>query len=109
MAMQQSRRNGRQRQNWIARLFADRGVVPVQLDTYAGTIRNMDAADWSHLGGTVIRIDQISIRYVHPVEALQPGLVPERGAAVMNTVSSIWPMQPHHGSIVGWIIRLRRQ
>lgn len=94
--------------DWIARLFADRRTVPLELDTYAGATRDKDAADWTRLGGTVVRIDQISIRYVPSTEPREPGVVPARGAAVVHTVASVWPMQPHHGSICGWIIRIRR-
>ena len=95
-------------QNWIARLFAGRRAVPLQLDTYANATRNVDATDWNRLGGTVVRIDQISIRYLPSTKPLEAGLVPDRGAAVVHAVSSIWPTQPHHGSVCGWIVHIRR-
>lgn len=95
-------------QDWIARLFVGRRAVPLQLDAYADATRDKDAADWTHLRGLVVRIDQISIRDAPSIEPGLPGLTPEHGAAVVHTVSSMRDTQPHDGSICGWIVRIRR-
>jgi len=88
---------------WLTEWWA----VTLQLDTYSAATRGQDAADWTHLCGTIVRIDHISIRYVPSAEPPHPALVHERCGAVVHTVSSLWPMQRHR-SICGWIVRIRR-
>lgn len=51
-------------QSWVARLFAGRRTIPLQLDTYAGAERDTyDPSAFTLLSGRVARIDQISVRY----------------------------------------------
>ncbi|RMB61392.1 hypothetical protein EAX62_01670 [Tessaracoccus antarcticus] len=93
-------------QDWISKLFADRRSVPLQLDTYAGHSEPADAPEWTRMSGVVQRIEHVSVRYVQPTDPSGTGSVPERGAAVVHTVPSIWPEQPHTGSTTGWIVRI---
>ena len=94
-------------QEWITRLFAERRAVSLQLDTYADATRGPESPDWTQVSGLVVRVDQVSVLYVRSTDRFERGLVPERGKAVVHTVPSIWPKQPHHGHVSGWIIRLR--
>ncbi len=94
-------------QDWIARLFDGRRVVSLQLDTCAGALPDEPAPlEWTEVRGVVQRIDQVSVLYVASTDPLERGLVPKRGSAVVHTVPSIWPEDPHPGSINGWIVRV---
>lgn len=93
--------------DWITRLFESRRTVPLQLDMYAEATRGENALDWTEINGVVVRLDQVSVQYVQSNDPAQRGLFPQRGAAVVHTVSSIWPVQPHHGHLSGWIVRIR--
>ena len=86
-------------QEWLTTLFGDRRAVAWQVDHYAGT-------PGCPIAGIVTRIDQVSVTWMDSTDPGQRGQVPVPGAAVVHTVSSIRPEQPHHGSIVGWIIRV---
>ncbi len=93
-------------QDWITRLFDGRRVVSLQLDTCAGALSEPATFEWTEIRGVVQRIDQVSVLYVASNDPLERGLVPKRGAAVVHTVPSIWPEDPHSGSINGWIVRV---
>ena len=92
-------------QAWAARLFAGRRTVLLQRDTEAEA--RGPRADWTHLSGRVVRIDQISVRYHPSQDSAERGLVPETGGAMQHSVPSLWKPRAHHGYIVGWIVRLR--
>ncbi|MDJ0336646.1 hypothetical protein QMK31_00205 [Cryobacterium sp. PH31-O1] len=93
--------------DWITRLFDDRRVVPLQLDMYAEATRDLGSPDWTVVNGVVVRVDQVSVEYVPSSDPSETARVPKHGAAVVHTVTSIWPVQPHHGLIAGWIVRIR--
>ncbi|MBE7163337.1 MAG: hypothetical protein INR72_19020 [Williamsia herbipolensis] len=88
--------------DWVDRLWAGRRSIGLQRDTYWD---GPEGAVAQRVPGTVVRIDQVSVRYVQDPDG--SGLVPEDGAARQQAVSSLWPRVPHHGSIVGWVVTLR--
>ena len=63
--------------------------------------------DWTRLSGVVVRIDQVSVNYVHSSRPSASDLVSERGAALAHTVPPIRTQQSHTGLISGWIVRIR--
>lgn len=96
-------------QQWIRRLLGDRRTVPLHRDTYAdapsGDARQSARHD---LSGVVTRIDQVSVRFVGSDDPADGGgLVPECGGAHQHSVSALSDRRPHHGSITGWIVRVR--
>lgn len=96
-------------QNWLARLFAGRRTVALQLDTYADATRDVaDPSAWILLSGRVVRIHQVSVRY-HPSEnaATRGVRMPEVGGAMEHSVSSLQTVRSHHGDLAGWIVRVR--
>ncbi len=96
-------------QGWLARLFAGRRTVPLQLDTYADAVRNRsDPSAWTLLSGRVARIDQISVRYDPSEDSAEPGeRLPEVGGAMQHSVLSLQKPRAYHGELVGWILRIR--
>ena len=96
-------------QDWLARLFAGRRTVRLQLDTYAEAVRDSrEASDWTQLSGRVVRIDQISVPHHTSEDPAERGVrVPETGGAVQHSVRSLRKPRAHHGELVGWIVRVR--
>jgi hypothetical protein len=96
-------------QEWLARLFAGRRAVPLQLDTYAEATRdNLDPLVWTHLSGRVARIDQISVRYYRSEVPDERGVgVAETGGAMQHSVLSMRQPRAFHGQLVGWIVRVQ--
>ena len=97
-------------QDWIARLFAGRRAVPLQLDTYAEATRDIsDPLLWTHLSGRVARIDQISVRFYSSEVPEERGVgVAETGGAMQHRVLSLREPRACHGPLVGWIVRVQR-
>jgi len=95
-------------QDRLARMFAGRRAVALQRDTYADALCGTpDAPTWTHLSGRVARIDQISVRYRPSEDPAERGLVPETGGAMQHSVLSVREPRAHHGTIAGWIVRIR--
>jgi hypothetical protein len=95
-------------QDWVAHLFAGRRTVPLQLDTYAAAGRDAsDLAERTLLSGRVARIDQVSARYEMSTDPAVRGLVPKTGEAMQHSVLSLRQLRAHHGTVVGWIVRVR--
>lgn len=96
-------------QEWLNILFAGRKRVSFRLDTYADAVRKLGDPSWTHLSGHVIRIDQISVRH-QPLRgpAVRREAVRAVGEAMEHSVRSVQQRRPHHGSIVGWIVRVRK-
>lgn len=91
-------------QEWLARMFGDRRPVSLQRDTYAGIPgERYEASEWTRLSGRVTRIDQVSVRY--PADR-GTGLA-EVGSAMQHTVPSVRERRTHHGTLVGWIVRIK--
>lgn len=91
-------------QQWCARMFDGRRSVSLQRDTYAGAVgERYGHSEWTRLSGHVTRIDQVSVRYPTDRGA---GLA-EEGSAMQHTVSSVQERRSHHGSLVGWVVRIR--
>jgi hypothetical protein len=96
-------------QNWVARLFAGRRAIPLQLDTYDDAWQNIeDLSERALLSGRVTRIDQISVRYQPSKDPVDRGMLgPDTGGAMQHTVPSLRQARAHHGTVVGWIVRVR--
>ena len=95
-------------QDWVLRLFAGRRTVLLQLDTYADAGRDAsDLAERTLLSGRVARIDQVSVRYEMSTDPADRGLVPETGGAMQHSVLSLRQPRTHHGTVTGWIVRVR--
>ncbi|WP_104133182.1 DUF6578 domain-containing protein [Cryobacterium sp. M91] len=95
-------------QDWVARLFAGRRTVPLQLDTYADAgCEASDLAKRTLVAGRVARIDQVSVRYEMSTGPVVRGLVPLTGGAMQHSVLSLRQLRAHHGTVVGWIVRVR--
>ena len=96
-------------QDWVARLFAGRRAIPLQLDAYAEATRDiLDPLVWTHLSGRVARIDQISVRYYRSEVAEERGVrVAETGGAMQHSVLSLRKPRAFHGQLVGWIVRVQ--
>ncbi|RJT87638.1 hypothetical protein D6T64_13625 [Cryobacterium melibiosiphilum] len=93
---------------WVARLFAGRRSIPLQLDTYADAGRGLaDLSERTHLAGRVARIDQVSVRYEQSTDPAVRGLVPEPGGAMQHRVLSFRDRRAHPGKVVGWVVRVR--
>lgn len=96
-------------QSWVARLFAGRRTIPLQLDTYADAKRDIsDPSAFTLLSGRVARIDQISVQYQPSDDPAERGVrLPEAGGAMQHTVVSLRKPRAYHGELVGWIVRVR--
>lgn len=80
--------------------------VPLQLDFYAHELTDVDRATRRDLGGTIVRIDQVSVRFVNDPNSDRVS-VPETNGGQQHSVSSLSDRRPHHGNIVGWIVRVQ--
>ncbi len=96
-------------QKWLARLFEGRRAVSLQRDTYAGPAGELySASSWTRLAGQVTRIDQVSVRFAESNDPADHGTgFAEIGGAMQHAVSSVQEPRGHHGSLVGWIVRIR--
>lgn len=95
-------------QDWVARLFAGRRAIPVQLDTYADAGRNpSELTARTRVAGRVARIDQVSVRYHASTDSAVRGMVPETGGALQYSVLSFRERRAHRGKVVGWVVRVR--
>ena len=96
-------------QDWVARLFAGRRAVSLQLDAYAEATQDILAPlVWTHLSGRVARIDQISVRCYRSEVPKERGVgVAETGGAMQHSVLSLRKPRAFHGQLVGWIVRVQ--
>ena len=95
-------------QDWVARLFAGRRTIPLQLDTYADAGRDVsDLAERTLLPGRLARVDQVSVRSEMSTDPAVHELVPRTGGAMQHSVLSLRQLRAHHGTVVGWIVRIR--
>lgn len=96
-------------QEWLARLFAGRRTVSLQRDTSAGLVGELyEASSWSRCVGQVTRIDQVSVRFMASNDPAEHGTgFAEIGGAMQHTVASVQEPRGHHGSLIGWIVRIR--
>lgn len=80
--------------------------VPLQLDFSAHERTEVDRATRRDLRGTIVRIDQVSVRFVNDPDS--GGFsVPETNGGQQHSVSSLSDRRPHHGNIIGWIVRVQ--
>ncbi|MHA7274613.1 DUF6578 domain-containing protein [Arthrobacter sp. TMT4-20] len=96
-------------QDWLGLLFTGRWPVALQRDTYADAEQDgLGRSLRTKLTGHVTRIDQVSVRYQqHPSSTDRGEHLPEIGGAMQHNVSSIQERRGHHGSVVGWIVRVQ--
>lgn len=93
-------------QPWIDLVLKARRTVPLQLDFSADELTEVDRATRRDLRGIIVRIDQVSVRFVNDPDGR--GLsVPETNGGQQHSVSSLSDRRPHHGDIIGWIVRVR--
>lgn len=92
-------------QPWIDQILAVPRTVPLQRDAYDHERSEEELSTRRDVSGVVIRIDQVSVRFVsserHGYSA------PEAHGGQQHTVSSLSTRRPHHGTITGWIVRVR--
>ncbi len=92
-------------QPWIDEILTVPRTVPLQRDTYDHERSEEELSTRRDLSGVVVRIDQVSVRFV---DSERYGYsAPETHAGQQHTVSSLSARRPHHGTITGWIVRIR--
>jgi hypothetical protein len=92
-------------QPWIDLILAVPRAVPLQRDTYEHERSEEELSSRRDLRGVVIRIDQVSVRFVS--SGRRGFSAPEVHGGQQHTVSSLSNLRPHRGSITGWIVRVR--
>ncbi|PZF63498.1 hypothetical protein DEJ33_14070 [Curtobacterium sp. MCPF17_047] len=90
---------------WIDQILAVPRTVPLQRDTYDHERSEDELSTRRDLRGVVIRIDQVSVRFVSSER--RGYSAPEAHGGQLHTVSSLSNRRPHHGAITGWIVRVR--
>lgn len=90
-------------QPWIDRILKATRTVPLQLDFYAEELSEAERATREDVRGTIIRIEQVV------TDPDKRGFsMPETHCGQQHSVSSLSDRRPHHGSIDGWVVRVRR-
>ncbi len=92
-------------QPWIDLILAVPRTVSLQRDTYDHERSEEELSTRRDLGGDVIRIDQVSVRFVSSER--RGYSAPEVHGGQQHTVPSLSDRRPHHGTITGWIVRVR--
>jgi hypothetical protein len=92
-------------QPWIDLILAVPRTVPLQRDTYEHERSADELSTRRDLRGVVTRIDQVSVRFVSSER--RGYSAPEAHGGQQHTVSSLSNRRPHHGTITGWIVRVR--
>ncbi|QSB23003.1 DUF6578 domain-containing protein [Curtobacterium sp. 24E2] len=93
-------------QLWVGRILKVPRNVPLQLDFSADELTEVDRASRRDLRGTILRIDQVSVRFVNDPDSRGVS-VPETHGGQQHSVSSLSDRRPHRGEIIGWIVRVR--
>lgn len=92
-------------QPWIDLILSVPRDVPLQRDTYEHERSTEERSTRCDLRGVVTRIDQVSVHFVSAARAGQSEPRPRDGQ--QHSVSSLSDRRPHHGDILGWIVRVR--
>lgn len=93
-------------QAWVDRIMEARRNVPLQLDFYAHELTEVERATRRNLRGTIVRIDQVSVRFVNDPDSGRFS-VPETHGGQQHSVTSLFDRRPHLGNIIGWIVRVQ--
>ncbi|MFK4482861.1 DUF6578 domain-containing protein [Curtobacterium sp. AB7] len=93
-------------QLWVGRILKVPRNVPLQLDFSADELTEVDRATRRDLRGAIVRIDQVSVRFVNDPDS-RGFSVPETNGGQQHSVSSLSDRRPHRGNIIGWIVRVR--
>jgi hypothetical protein len=93
-------------QPWIDHILKAPRTVPLQLDFSAEELSEAERATREDVRGTIIRIDQASVRFVTDPDK-RGFWMPETHGGQQHSVSSLSDRRPHHGSIHGWVVRVR--
>lgn len=93
-------------QPWIDHILEAPRTVPLQLDFYAEELSEVERATREDVRGTIIRIDQVSVRFVTDPDK-RGFSMPETRGGQQHSVSSLSDRRPHHGSIDGRVVRVR--
>lgn len=95
-------------QPWVDRTLRASRKVPLQRTFYADELSEAERMTRREVTGVVARIDQVSARYTSSEDPAERGVsVPETRGGEQHSVSSLSDRRPHHGDIMGWIIRIR--
>lgn len=92
-------------QPWIDLILAVPRTVALQRDTYDHERSEDELSTRRDLRGVVTRVDQVSVRFVSSER--RGYSAPETRGGQQHTVSSLSNRRPHHGDIMGWIVRVR--